>query len=406
MEYNDTIHNENRACVLPFLITDNQWTFYDNISWWLEGLGSIIIGSLGIIFNITTIIVVLGSDLAASFFNWLLVCLALFDSLFLLTGILEAFRNHVGSSYVHDYVFVMFLYPFRSVAMCCSIYMTITLAVERHNALITPVACHRRGSICPANRTLNNYFKTHWKRVIKYVGPIVIFAILFYLPKFFELRLVRYATGSSNATGNHYEYIHEVQLSELRKNNQYILWYLNVTNLLITAAIPLIALAYLNFNICSQLKTYVKRQPSVRKSVAENFNSDAKKKIQRKEKDVIAQTIVLFTIVVLFVLFHTLRIVLNIEELVTLNNVAGDKEQGCTWLQYWTLVAVPISHILLSLNSSMNLFIYCFCNRSFRNVLRSKLDGISYLCKRNEIVSPELEHEMQETNRLINNDQL
>ena len=107
MDLNETIVDENGSCVLPVPITLNQWDFYDNFSWWLEGFASILIGSMGIIFNLTTINVLLGSDLAASFFNWLLVCLAVFDNLFLLTGILDAFRNHIGSSSLHNYVFVI-----------------------------------------------------------------------------------------------------------------------------------------------------------------------------------------------------------------------------------------------------------------------------------------------------------
>ena len=95
---NETSLNESESCILPYPITDEQWMFYETISWYLEGCGSIIIGSMGIIFNLTTINVLLGSDLASSFFNWLLVCLAIFDNLFLLTGIFEAFRNQLGTT--------------------------------------------------------------------------------------------------------------------------------------------------------------------------------------------------------------------------------------------------------------------------------------------------------------------
>ena len=381
MDSNGTIADENGSCVLPVPITLNQWEFYDNISWWLEGFASILIGSMGIIFNLTTINVLLGSDLAASFFNWLLVCLAVFDNLFLLTGILDAFRNHIGSSSLHNYVFVIFLYPLRSIVMCCSIYMTMILALERYHALATPQASHRKSSLCRAQHTLKNYFMTHWSRVIKYVGPVVIFATIFYIPKFFELRLLKQEICSQNHTGQNCWYKYDVQLAELRKNDLYILWYLNVTNLLITAAIPLLALGFLNFKIFKELKRYVDRQPSVRKLDAENGPGAAQGKLQRKEKDMIQQTMVLFAIVILFLLFHILRIVLNIEEFVSLHEITNAKKDRCTWLQFWTLIAVPISHMLLQINSSINLFIYCFCNKSFSNVLKSKIRGLILLLR-------------------------
>ena len=48
-------------------------------------------------------------------------------------------------------------------------------------------------------------------------------------------------------------------------------------------------------------------------------------------------------------------------------------DQGCEWLKFWTIIVAPISHLLLQINSSINFFIYCFYNQSFRHVLLYKL---------------------------------
>ena len=80
----------------------------------------------------------------------------------------------------------------------------------------------------------------------------------------------------------------------------------------------------------------------------------------------VQKTRILFSIVILFGLSHVLRVILNIEEFVTLDNQRRAKEMGCEWLQYWTIIAAPISHLLLQINSSINFFIYCFFNKSFR----------------------------------------
>ena len=148
MDTNETTANVSSFCVLPQEITEYQWAFYNDFLWWLEGFGSVLVGCIGIFFNLITILVLLGSELAASFFNWLLVSLAVFDVFILLNGILEAIRNHIGSSNLHVYIFVTFLYPFRSVVMCCSIYTTVTLALERYNALARPTSGqgHRMGN--------------------------------------------------------------------------------------------------------------------------------------------------------------------------------------------------------------------------------------------------------------------
>ena len=190
MESNYTTNDTNVSCVLPHSITENQWMFYNEILWWLEGFGSVLVGSIGIVLNLITICVLLGSELAASFFNWLLVCLAMFDSLLLVNGILEACRSHIGSTNFHTYMFVVFLYSFRSGIMCGSIYTTVLLALERYNAIVRPTS-HQGHSFQSGKQSLNQYFKLHWMRLLKYIGPIIILSTLFYIPKRFELEFVK-----------------------------------------------------------------------------------------------------------------------------------------------------------------------------------------------------------------------
>ena len=100
-------------------------------------------------------------------------------------------------------------------------------------------------------------------------------------------------------------------------------------------------------------------------------NGAKEQKAKKREKDMIQQTMILFSVVVLFGLFHILRIILNIEEFASLEKRKRVKEQndGCEWLQYWAIIASPISHLLLQLNSSLNFIIYCYFNKSFRDVL-------------------------------------
>ena len=389
METNQTIANVSSFCVLPKEITEYQWAFYNDFLWWLEGFGSIVIGFIGIFFNLITILVLLGSELAASFFNWLLVSLAVFDVLILLNGILEAFRNHIGSSNVHVYIFVTFLYSFRSAVMCCSIYTTVMLAMERYNALARPTSGqgHRMGN---HPQSLRQYFSMHCKRLFKYIGPIIILSIIFSIPKRLELE-VSYkmkcnvtletnlnvnSTKLSKEIANHsndcYEYEYGIALTGLRSNNHYNLWYQNISNLLVTAVIPLISLTYLNVNIYLKFKQYLERQPRANTASSNvPIASHIQQKLKQREKDMIQQTMILFSVVILFGLFHILRIILNIEEFSSLDNRKNAKEKGCEWLQYWTIIASPVSSVLLQLNSSFNFIIYCFFNKSFREKLLS-----------------------------------
>ena len=395
MEQNQTTASNESiqiSCVLPHYISEEQWMFYHAFTWWLEGFASVLIGSMGIIFNTTTIFVLLGSELAASFFNWLLVSLAVFDIFFLLNGILEAFRNHLGlGTNIHDLIFVEFLFPFRSIVMCCSMYMTVLLALERYNALVRPIS-HQGPGMRAGILSLKTCFIWHWARLLKYVAPIIILSTLFYIPKRLEIELVKTALCYENGSYHDYKITekktvrqenctinYDIELTELRSNNLYILWYQNVSNLLITAVIPLVSLIYLNLSIYLKFKDYLQRQPlTARPSTNTNVApSHAQERARKREKDMVQQTMILFAIVILFGVFHILRIILNIEEFLSHDNNTMASEKGCDWLQYWTIIAAPVSHLLLQINSSINFFIYCFFNKAFRDELISRLKLLS-----------------------------
>ena len=371
MYTNHTLNETSGNCSLPHDITEGQWLFYYAFAWFVEGLGALLTGCLGIFFNMTTICVLLGSELASSFFNWLLVCLSVFESLFLLSGILESFRSHIGSTNLHNYVFVVFFYPFRSVVMCSSIYTTIMLAMERYNALANPIS-YLGPSVRSGRQSVKTYLNLHWLRLLKYIGPIVVFSTIFYIPKRMELEIENRSTCTDHNTSNSCETTYEIRVTGLRTNSHYNLWYLNISNLLVTAAIPLVLLSYLNVNIYFKLKEFIERQPLAKAAAASSIAVTQSQQLAKKrEKDMVQQTRILFSIVVLFGLFHILRIVLNIEEFLTLDKRKEAKEMGCEWLQYWTIIAAPISHLLLQLNGSINFVIYCYFNKSFRDELLS-----------------------------------
>ena len=405
----DTNNESYLSCVLPHSITDDQWKVYDTLEWWLEGVGAVIIGFLGVFLNVITILVLLSGELASSFFNWLLTSLALFDSLFLLSGISEAFRNHLvgGVSYYHDLLFVTFLYPFRNIMMCCSIYTTVILALERYNALENPVLDQQY--LPPSDRfrhrkkTLKIYFKWHCRRLIKYIGPIVLLSAIFYIPKWMEVGIETRELCIENEYISNYKDTnhtgcadkHEIVVTNLRNNPYYNLCYLNVANLLITAVIPLFSVIYLNVNIYVKFKRFLRRQPQFRQinssSTDETIQQQHITSRQRQEKDsFIQQTWVLFSIVLLFVLCHILRIILNIEEFLYLDVRKVAKEnKNCEWLQYWAILASVISHLLLQINSSVNIVIYCSFNHSFRDELWGLLRKITKLLEEKTTSSSE-----------------
>jgi hypothetical protein len=139
----------------------------------------------------------------------------------------------------------------------------------------------------------------------------------------------------------------------------------------------LVSLAYLNTNVYLKFKEYIQRQPLAKTETSTNTTSHKQlQRIKKREKDMIQQTMILFSVVILFGFFHIVRIVLNIEEFASLDDRKDANENGCEWLQFWPIIASPVSHLLLQLNSSINFVIYCYFNKYFRDELVSWINTI------------------------------
>ena len=174
------------------------------------------------------------------------------------------------------------------------------------------------------------------------------------------------------------EYEERVQHTELRTNESYVLWYLNVANKLITMVIPFVSLIFLNFNIFLSLKQHVAKSQQRRQSreeyvILNTVYLERERRIERKERNMVQQTLMLFVIVILFLISHTPRIVLNLEEWIYMKNAEDARKINCTWLQYWTLFLTPLSHLLLQINSITSSFLYCILNSLYKEILRGKL---------------------------------
>ena len=177
----EVANQSNITC--QYILSEEQEIFHQTFSWWLYVVVSLFIGFGGLIVNSVAILVMLKSELAACFFYWLLICLEFFDNCFLLCCILDVFRKYIGSSSLHNYIFAVFLFPFKSVVMLCSIYIAIALSIERYGALVKPIS-HQTARTTNA---LKEHLMHHGKRLLKFVGSIILFSVCFYIPRFFEV---------------------------------------------------------------------------------------------------------------------------------------------------------------------------------------------------------------------------
>ena len=159
-------------------LTDTEIAVYTAVSWWVEGLLQTMLGTVGFLSNALAVPILCSREMS-SIFNRLLVFLALFDNAYIVCSVLEGLRKHAPFSQAHEYAFGYFLYQFHNFVLCCSIYVTLSLAVERYRAVWRPVEYHNNvNGINP------------WRRVASYICPVVAISVVFNFPKFFEVTFV------------------------------------------------------------------------------------------------------------------------------------------------------------------------------------------------------------------------
>ena len=370
-------------------LTQDQNDFQEEHGWWVQGLGSVVVGCFGFIMNSITLYVLTRQKLKKIFFNKLLICLAIFDTLFIINGIYESYRlNMTKTNYCSMQGYVMLvLYPLRQIVLCCSIYMTIMLAFERYLAVSKPIT-YRRQSIT----------KSENKRLLKHLLPVIIVSVIYTIPSFLSFTIRSFPipgkdfaisgndsnTQSSNnsSSGNDMlSFIYCVQPTELRVSKLFVLCYVNITKFVVTGAIPILCLVILNLRIFIIIKTSLKNRERLNISIKGANRHDGNRK-RRKRAEEVRQAMVLFGVVIVFFMCHILRIILDLEELISYEDLNETMEKAqkngelCEGVQFWTMITTDISHFLIIVNASINFFIYCFLSKQFRGVLKDELTKV------------------------------
>lgn len=122
--------------------------------------------------------------------------------------------------------------------------MTVAIAWERYVAVHFPI---------DYNQAMNDVNAIR-KRLLKYVGPCFILALLFNVPKLFEAK-VEYVAATPNAT----EYEVELQVAALRTHPIYSA-YNNWSRLIVLGIVPFTLLVFFNTKIYEDINERRKRR--------------------------------------------------------------------------------------------------------------------------------------------------
>lgn len=141
-------------------------------------------------------------------------------------------------------MFPYFLYPVNQVAISGSIFMTVAIAWERYVAVHYPI---------DYNQAMNDVNAIR-KRLVKYVGPSFVLALVFNIPKLFEAK-VEYVQ-LYNETEN---FQAELQVAALRTHPIYSA-YNNWSRLIVLGIVPFTLLVFFNTKIYEDISERRKRR--------------------------------------------------------------------------------------------------------------------------------------------------
>ena len=160
--------------------TENETFIEDKINYWVGGVVVLIVSIIGIVLNVIGICLISRRLLSRNIFNHLIVILFVVDCFYLTLMIFFVMDQNLGLS--NTLLIILFphvTYPLCHICFTMSILMTIGIAYERCNAIRDPII-HRQ-------QLLSSKFRR--TKLIKYMLPIILYAITFNAPKFFEFEL-------------------------------------------------------------------------------------------------------------------------------------------------------------------------------------------------------------------------
>jgi len=324
-----------------------------NYKYYCDGILVSIIGCLGVLGNLFSIFV-LSKPKLQDCFHQLLIALACFDTTYIIIGgINYTFKAFEASSDAYNISFPFIIYPITNISLCGTIFMTVAISIERFLGICYPL------HLPPQNRK-------SWY----YILPVFLLSIIVNTPKFFEAEIHWLKDDNSilmkpdddlglfNLT--RFDDIPIYRPTDLRKDSNYIKYYVTYCRMFFTVIIPFIALLTINLKIIADLNK-LKSKP---------FGS------QRKLWKEVNMFMVLLSIVVIFICCNTPRTIIDIwefyhlEDIVTCNELLLRGETNHPFLpERWIECLTHISHFTAILNSSINFIIYCVVGHNFRKQL-------------------------------------
>lgn len=215
---------------------------YDVLDFVVNGVLLNVVGVLGIFGNVVSMVILSRPQMRSSI-NYLLVGLARCDTVLIITSILlfglPAINTQTGLLETYaNYLFPQLapvVYPLAMIAQTVSVYLTLTVTLERFVAVCHPL---RARSLCT------------YGRARLYVVLIIVFSTIYNLPRFLEADRAEEFYPRYNMT------VYVIKASALRNNELYISVYIHWLYLFFIYFVPFTCLAVLNAAIYRQVSSF------------------------------------------------------------------------------------------------------------------------------------------------------
>lgn len=295
---------------------------YPEFEFWTNGILLNLVGFFGVLGNILSMIILSRPQMRSSI-NYLLIGLARCDTILILTSILlfgiPAIYPYTG---VLRYYYFRLLpdishvvYPLAMIVQTASVYLTLTVTLERYVAVCHPL---RARALCTYGRA----------RI--YVIVIIVFSVCYNVPRFLEVDLKKHVDDE-------FDFGYCITATDLRADYTYINIYIHWLYLVFVYFIPFSGLMFFNAMIYQQ----------VRKANRE------RQRLSRTEKREIGLATMLFCVVIVFLCCNILALLINIIE--AFSQEIYDR-------------LVKTSNLFVTINSSVNFIIYVTFGEKFKRI--------------------------------------
>jgi hypothetical protein len=167
----------------------------------------------------------------------------------------------------------------------------------------------------------------------------------------------------------------DFRATQLRMDENYIFYYTHWTRLLVTGIVPILYLVITNTIVIIKIREGRTVSFKLRQNTEQSLRYTGRclrpPAVLKPTSTYLGLT--LTAIVLVYLICNLPRLVLNLVEYQLISQIYKLDKCGCSLAPWWISSLIRSSHLLLTINSSVNFLIYISFSKRFKKVLRIKI---------------------------------